>query len=79
VTQQKLSCIQADGLLDSLQVRYNKDRHQYQLVKGGPGEGAEEVVLRLTGILTHCELPPVLKLPRYFQHNDVNEELTPKF
>jgi hypothetical protein len=46
-------------------VYYNKDRHQYQLVKEGPGGELEEIVLRLTGILTRCELPPILKLPRY--------------
>jgi hypothetical protein len=66
VTRQRLSCKQEDGFYNSLQVRYSKDRHQYQLVKGKPGEEPEEVVLRLTGILTRCELPPVLKLPRYF-------------
>jgi hypothetical protein len=59
-------------------VRYNKDRHQYQLVKGGSGEEPEEVMLRLTGILTRCELPPVLKLPRYF-NTMTNIKLTHKF
>ncbi len=56
--------IQDDGLYQKMQVRFEKALHQYRLI--GPvhkQEEPEELVLRLTGIIARCDLPPVHRLP----------------